>query len=72
MVGNIYSVNQKQINSKLFIAGNFSNWQLSPMSYLGNYNWRSSFIHFTPKEYEFKIANSFDWSGDDWGNANGT
>ncbi len=55
------------------MAGTFTGWALPkmPMSYLGNNQWKSKYISLAKGTYEFKIANTFNWSKDDWGNAHG-
>lgn len=59
--------------SEMYVAGTFNDWNLSslPMHYVGDYNWKSNPIALEATSYEFKFANSPDWSGDDWANATG-
>lgn len=73
VVGEGYNVAPVQINNSMYVAGSFSNWSLSqhPMYYLGNNDWKSNEISLDKGNYEFKFANTQDWSSDDWGNASG-
>jgi len=55
------------------VAGSFTGWDLPKMSmpYLGKNKWKSAYIYLSQGSYEYKIANSGNWSKDDWGNAEG-
>lgn len=61
------------INNQMAVAGTFSGWALPKMimSYLGSNQWKSPYVLMPTGTYEFKVANSYDWSKDDWGNADG-
>jgi hypothetical protein len=55
------------------VGGTFTGWALPqmPMSYLGSNQWKSKYINLAKGTYEFKIANTSNWSKDDYGNAQG-
>lgn len=68
----VYSISDnKPTQSAMFFAGDFSNWSLSenPMQLNGNV-WEGMYS-FNTGDYELKFANTSDWTGDDWGNAQG-
>lgn len=55
----------------MFVGGSFSGWALQQMT-LENEVWTKNNVAFTSGDHELKFANTSNWSGDDWGNANGT
>lgn len=55
----------------MYVGGTFSNWSLQQMT-LQNDNWTRSNVSFSAGDHELKFANTSNWTGDDWGNANGT
>lgn len=68
-----YNISPVQINDNMYVAGDFSNWALSEnqMYYVGNNDWKSENISFQKGTYNFKFANTQDWSLNDWGNTSG-
>ncbi|MFC0344905.1 T9SS type A sorting domain-containing protein [Epilithonimonas hispanica] len=54
----------------MYVGGTFSNWALQQMS-LQNDIWTKSNVSFSAGDQELKFANTSNWTGDDWGNANG-
>lgn len=69
-----YVINPVQQNESMYVAGDFSGWALpqNSMQYIGNNDWKSNNIYFQKGTYEFKFADTPDWTVDDWGNASGT
>jgi len=55
---------------EMYIAGTFTGWSLKPMTYDNNV-WKLQNQVFLAGDYELKFANTGNWSGKDWGNANG-
>lgn len=58
------------LNKALFVAGTFSNWQTMPMTKEDN-GWKIENVEIEAGIHELKFVNTPDWSGDDWGDANG-
>ncbi|WP_312825035.1 T9SS type A sorting domain-containing protein [Epilithonimonas sp.] len=55
----------------MYVGGTFNNWALQQMT-LQNDIWTRSNVSFSAGDHELKFANTSNWTGDDWGNANGT
>lgn len=58
--------------SQMFVGATFNNWTLSstPMTLEGEV-WKAKDVAIPAGDHELKFANTDNWSGDDWGNANG-
>lgn len=56
--------------SAMYAAGTFSGWALQPMN-LVNSVWELNNMSFQAGANEMKFANTQNWSGQDWGNADG-
>lgn len=56
--------------SQMYVGGSFTGWALKGMS-LENNIWTLKNQLFLAGDYELKFANTSDWTGKDWGNANG-
>jgi len=59
-----------QHQQNMYVGGTFTNWGLQPMI-LQNDIWKKTAVSLDSGSYEMKFANAGDWSGDDWGNAEG-
>jgi len=57
----------------MFVAGTFNDWKLEdiPMKRLPDGNFESKVIRIKAGTFDFKFANTTNWSANDWGNADG-
>jgi hypothetical protein len=56
---------------EMYIGGTFTNWGANIQMQLEGDKWIAESVHIPPGNQEFKFANTRDWSGDDWGDAQG-
>jgi hypothetical protein len=59
-----------QLNKAMYVSGTFSNWAAKYMT-LATDSWKIEKVAFKAGSYELKFANSFNFSGNDWGDAIG-
>ena len=52
------------------VGGTFNNWMPQAMDFVDG-EWRSPRIKLNQGEHRLKFANTSNWTGDDWGNAQG-
>jgi hypothetical protein len=57
-------------NSQMYVGGTFNNWSLKSMT-MENNVWKLKNQVLLAGNYELKFANTSNFSGQDWGNANG-
>ncbi len=64
-----YESNQKE----MYIGGTFNNWttMAGVMNLVGDNQWEATKIYIPAGQQELKFANTYDFTGDDWGNAQG-
>ncbi|KXX71870.1 hypothetical protein AVL50_03540 [Flammeovirga sp. SJP92] len=60
--------------TELYLKGDFNGWgNNNPLTLVGDHTWEVSGVPLEAgTTYGYKIANSGDWSGNDWGNSVGT
>ncbi len=59
-----------QLNKAMYVSGTFSNWAAKAMT-LTTDSWKIEKVAIKAGSYELKFANSFNFSGNDWGDASG-
>jgi len=59
-----------QLNKAMYVAGTFNNWVPKAFT-LGSENWKIEKVVLKAGSYTLKFANTNNWSGNDWGDANG-
>jgi Alpha galactosidase C-terminal beta sandwich domain/Secretion system C-terminal sorting domain len=59
-----------QLNKAMYVSGTFSNWAAKAMTLATN-QWKIEKVAIKAGSYELKFANTFNFSGNDWGDANG-
>ena len=59
-----------QLNKAMYVSGTFSNWAAKAMTLATN-QWKIEKVAIKAGSYELKFANSFNFSGNDWGDASG-
>ncbi|MEQ8580269.1 MAG: RICIN domain-containing protein [Marinoscillum sp.] len=57
--------------SQMNVAGTFTGWSLNISMSLVNGTWEARNVNVNAGDHQLKFANTSDWSGDDWGDANG-
>lgn len=57
-------------NSQMFVGGTYNNWSMKSMT-MENNTWKLNKQVMLAGNYELKFANTGNFSGQDWGNANG-
>lgn len=57
--------------SQMFVGGSYNNWSMQNMTFENNV-WKLSQVVLNEGSYELKFANTNNFSGQDWGNANGS
>ena len=64
-----YESNQQE----MYIGGTFNNWttMAGVMNLVGDNQWEATKIYIPAGQQELKFANTYDFTGDDWGNAQG-
>lgn len=70
LVYNIENNPTIQLNKAMYVSGTFSNWAAKAMT-LSIDNWKIEKVAFKAGSYELKFANTFNFSGNDWGDAIG-
>lgn len=60
-----------QVGTTLYLGATFNGWKLAPMDYKNGY-WKLDSVLLAQGSYQLKFANTNNWTGDDWGNAQGT
>lgn len=65
--------NISPVQKSMYVGGTFNNWNpgKNPMTISTGNNWITSPVLLSTGDYEFKFTNTTDWTGEDWGNANG-
>ena len=62
-------ISRDQLHTLMNVTGSFANWDLEAHSMIyENDVWKVTGVQLDEGNHSLKFANSFDWSGSDWGN----